>query len=183
MSIEALPRRIFLDSCTLQILRDYGMFIWEGEAIDDNDRIHSVTEGYENLCALRDIFFVNQRALFEWVVSEASLAEAADKRDAGHLRWAYDVLGYTLTCLRTSGGPTEESQSSALRLDERIFGYLSDKDRLLVRDAVLLRCDGFLTMEQRLPRNADHIERELRLQLLKPIQYWKLLKPWAALYV
>lgn len=140
----ALPRRVFLDSCTPQWLRDYGGFIRDGEAIADNDHLHATTEGYANIRALRDIFFVNQRALFEWVVSKASLSEAEDKGDAGHLQWAYDVLDHTLACLDASGGPTEESQALARRLEERRFDYLGKKDRLLIRDAVLLRCDGFL---------------------------------------
>jgi hypothetical protein len=185
MSIEAfegLRRRIFLDSCTLQGLRDYGGFIWESEPIDEDDKLHAVNQGYANVYALREIFLVNQRALFEWVVSEASLVEAGDKRDPGHLQWAYDVLDHTLACLQTSGGPTVESQAAAKRLQERRFGYLSEKDRLLIQDALLLRCDGFLTMEQRLPRNADHIQREVGLRVLTPVQYWELLKPWAALY-
>lgn len=181
-SFEAVPRRVFLDSCTLQSLRDYGGFIWENEPIDDDDRLHTIADGYANVSALRDIFFVNQRALFEWAVSEASLLEASDKRDPGHLQWAYDVFDHTLACLQTSGGLTVESQAVAQRLQDRRFGYLSAKDRRLIQDTVLLRCDGFLTMERRLPRNANHIEQEVGLRVLTPVQYWVLLKPWAALY-
>src|SRR3984893_17192402 len=66
---ESLPRRIFLDSCTVQTLRDYGGYIYEGEAIPDSDRIQSVTDGIANIEALRDVFLVNERAPFEWIVS------------------------------------------------------------------------------------------------------------------
>ena len=182
-AFKALPRRVFLDSCAPQALRNYGGFIWLGEPIGNHDRLHSVTEGYVNVFALRTIFFVNQRALFEWVVSEASLAEAADKCGAGHLQWAHEVLDHTLACLRASGGGTQKSQVLSLRLEEPQFGYLSETDRLLVWDAILLRCDGFPTMKQRLPRNANHVMREVRLRVLKPVQYWELLKPWVGLFV
>jgi hypothetical protein len=37
---ESVPRRIFLDSCTAQTLRNYGGYIYAGEAIPDSDRIH-----------------------------------------------------------------------------------------------------------------------------------------------
>ena len=70
-----------------------------------------------------------------------------------------------------------------MRLDERKFGYLSDKDRLLLRHAVVLRCEAFLTMERRLPRNAVHLERELGIRILTPIMHWEMLRPWAALWL
>jgi hypothetical protein len=84
---ETLPRRIFLDSCTAQTLRDYGGFIYEDEPITETDRMHRVPDGLANLDALRNPFLVSERALFEWIVSEDSLREAHDKRDSGHMRW------------------------------------------------------------------------------------------------
>jgi hypothetical protein len=44
-SLESLPRRIFLDSCTAQTLRNYGGYIYEAEPIPDADRIHRMTDG------------------------------------------------------------------------------------------------------------------------------------------
>jgi hypothetical protein len=68
------------------------------------------------------------------------------------------------------------------RQDEPIFNYLSAKDRLLIRDAVELECDGFLSMELRLPRNAPHLRREIRLLVVRPIELSALLRPWARLF-
>jgi hypothetical protein len=62
---EDLLRRIFLDSCTAQTLRDYGGYIHEGEPVPESDRIHRVTNGIANIEALREIFLVNDRAQFE----------------------------------------------------------------------------------------------------------------------
>ncbi|MBS0642108.1 MAG: hypothetical protein JSS43_19755, partial [Proteobacteria bacterium] len=70
----------------------------------------------------------------------------------------------------------------AARLDEPKFGYLGAKDRLLLCHAVTLRCEAFLTVERRLPRNADHVERELGIRILTPITHWQMLRPWAALW-
>ena len=179
--LEALPQRVFLDSCTLQTLRDFGQFVWEGQALDVS-RLKSIPDGEDNVRALRRIFVVNERAMFEWILSDSSIAEAADKNDPGHLRWAFDVLDHSMTCLNESGGPTQASQSTARQLDSATFDCLSAKDRRLIRDAVLLDCDAFLTMERRLPRNATHIEREVGLRVLTPVQHWSLLEPWAALY-
>jgi hypothetical protein len=67
-------------------------------------------------------------------------------------------------------------------LAEPIFGYLSRQDRLLLQEAVTYRCEAFLTMEHRLPRNAVDIQRELGIEVLTPIAHWAMLQPWAALW-
>jgi hypothetical protein len=178
---ESLPRRIFLDSCTAQTLRNYAGYIYEGEPISDSDRIHRVTDGVANIQALRDIFLVNERALFEWIVSRGSMQEAHDKGDPGHMQWLWDIADHSEVCL-DGGGPTAESEALAARLHEPKFGYLSEKDRLLLRHAIILRCEAFLSVERRLPRNALHIERELGILILTPMTHWEMLRPWAALW-
>lgn len=179
--LESLPRRIFLDSCTAQTLRDYDYSIYEGEPIPETDRIHRVPAGIENVEALRQIFLINERALFEWIVSDASMQEAYEKGDSGHMQWLREIAHHSAVCLNGDAS-TPQSESVAKRLDELMFGYLSGKDRLLLRHAILLRCEAFLTMERRLPRNAAHIERELGLRILTPVTHWEMLKPWAALW-
>jgi hypothetical protein len=82
MTFETLRRRLFLDSCTAQRLRDYGGYVYQGEPVDELARIHRIPDGVENLTALRNIFLVNERALFEWIVSAGSLDEAREKRGA-----------------------------------------------------------------------------------------------------
>lgn len=178
---EQLPRRIFLDSSTLQTLQNYGEFIWENVEPSHTNRIWSIPNGIQNLEALRTIFFVNQRAGFEFALSDNSLLEVSGKKDARYLQWAYDVLDYWLACLEEAEDLPDDSRLAA-KLGGKSFGYLGAGDHALVKDAVLLNCDAFLTMEQRLPKNAPHIRRELGLQVLTPAQYWSLLRPWAALY-
>jgi hypothetical protein len=180
-AFENLPRRIFLDSCTAQTLRRYGGYIYEGEPIAMGDRIHKITNGLANVDALRDIFLINERAQFEWIVSHGSMEEAQAKRDGGHLRWLWDIADHSGVCLEEAG-PTAESEALGVRLSEPKFGYLSAADRRLIRDAVILRCEAFLTVERRLPTNAAHIERELGIRVLTPIQHWAALRPWAALW-
>jgi hypothetical protein len=178
---ESLPRRIFLDSCTAQTLRDYGGYIYEAEPIPASDRIHQVTEGILNVEALRNIFLVNERAQFEWIVSRGSMQEAHEKGDPGHMQWLWDIADHSEVCL-AGDGPTADSEALGARLDEHKFGYLSEKDRLLLRHAIVLRCAAFLTVERRLPRTAAHIERELGIRILTPIAHWEILRPWAALW-
>lgn len=182
VSLEDLPRRIFLDSCTVQTLRSYDYFIYEGEPVSSTDRINKIPDGISNIEALRNIFLVSQRALFEWIVSQGSLEEARDKRDEGHLQWLYDIADHSEVCL-ANDGPTAESETLGARLREPKFGYLSVKDRRLLQEAVILRCEAFLTVERKLPRNSRHIKEELSIHVLTPMEYWEMLRPWAALWL
>ena len=67
-------------------------------------------------------------------------------------------------------------------IDSSSYGYLGEGDRALLRDAIALECDTFLTMENKLPKNAGHIERTLGLRVLSPTEMWAYLQPWAALF-
>ncbi len=129
-SLETLPRRIFLDSCTAQTLRDYGGFNYEGEPIPEDDRIRRMPDGVASLDALRNVFLVSERAMFEWIVSERSLQEARDKHDPGHMRWLWDIADHSTYCL-SAEGPTPQSEELADRLTEPKFGYCQ---RALNRD-------------------------------------------------
>jgi hypothetical protein len=180
---ELLPSRIFLDSSTLQTLLTYGEFVWEGIEISNTDRLRSIPNGMQNLEALRNIFLVNERAGFEFALSENTLAEVAAKKDSQYFQWAHDVLDYWLICLQEAEDSFGKDISLATKLDSSSFGYLGAGDRLLIKDTVALGCDAFLTMEQKLPKNSQHIHRKLGLQILTPIQHWNLLSPFASLYV
>lgn len=183
-SHQTPPSRIFLDSSTLQTLEQYGAFIWDGEEISSEDRIRAIPNGTDNLQALRNIFFINNRANFEFALSKNSLIEVAAKNDKKYLQWAYEVLDHWQTSLDLfENKPTDNSRSTmAEKLDNPSFGYLGTGDKRLIQDAILLECDGFLTMERKLPRNAVCIKRELGIHVLTPILYWKILQPWAALF-
>ncbi|MFY9558650.1 MAG: hypothetical protein WAQ52_00310 [Terriglobales bacterium] len=177
-----LPRRIFLDSCTLQTLQCYGEYIYDGAEIPPNDKLWGVTNGIQNVEALRKIVLVYQRAPVELALSRSSLDEVLDKRDGNYLGWTLEVLGYWEECRRLyECGFTGEGDRIARRLSTGSFGYLSVKDKRLVRDAVAFECDVFLTVETKLPKNAKHLQHELGIRILQPTEYWEMLKPYAPL--
>lgn len=184
-SFHELPKRIFLDSSTLQTLQDYGEFIWENVEPSPSDRLFDIPDGYEQIDALRAIFFVNQRAMFEFALSKNSFEEVAARGDQPYLRWADDVLEHWESSLAVYRGSafSGAGQERALRLNDSCFGYLSAKDRSLLQDTLALDCDAFLTMDHRLARNAEHLRLNVGLRILMPVQYWYLLRPWAALLV
>jgi len=185
MSLDQIPGRVFLDSSTLQTLQDYGEFIYDGGEIAQEDRIWSIPDGFRNVEALRQIMLVGSRASLQLVLSRNSLEEVLDRGRYDYLQWALEMLEYWEGCLAAY----EDSRSAfsgrgaalAAKLTESRFGYLSAKDANLIRDAVLLECDVFLTMERKLPKNATHLEQALGIEVLQPVGYWDLLRPWAAL--
>jgi hypothetical protein len=138
----------------------------------------------EELEALRTIFQVNERASFDIVLSENSLQEDLDKGDAAYTRWALDVLSFWNDRIEEYRGQafTGGGAELATRLDEPRFGYLSRKDKTLLRDALALEYDAFLTMDNKLAKNAEHVRQVVSLQILRPSDFWTLLRPWAALY-
>ena len=182
--LDELPWRLFLDSSTLQALYSYGEFIYDGGEIASSDRIWSVPNGPDNLVALQSIMQVGRRAPFELVLSEHSLKEVASRGNNSYLGWAYQIVQYWRRILVTH----QEQEVSALSgqgdqlaqvLASPSFGYLSEKDKALLTDAVELQCEAFITLDQKLTRNAAHLENYVPIRVLKPTAYWQSLRPWA----
>lgn len=181
-----LPKRIFLDSSTLQALQVYGEFIYENVEPEPTDRIRSISGGYEELDALRAIIFVGKRAQFELALSLNSFDEVTAKHDAEYLQWAYEVLAYWNGYLAAYHGRDTlrgTQASKAFDLNVPRFRYLSAKDRALLQDALSLECDAFLTLDRKLAKNSKHIDREVGLRVLLPTEFWDFLKPWARLFI
>ena len=179
-NFEDIPRRIFLDSSALQALQTYGGFLYENEPLLAGDPAHRDLKGVAKLEALRCIMLVAERAHFEFALSENSFAEVERKGDPGYLRWAYDVLDHWLACLAESHDVGDDAVTAAI--DSPSYGYLGAADRALIKDALSLGCDTFLTMENKLPKNAGHLQETLGIRVLSPIGTWDILRPWAALF-
>lgn len=180
-NFDDIPHRIFLDSSTLQTLQRYGGFIYEHEALDAADSIHRDPSGVAKLEALRSIMRAAERAPFQFALSNNSFLEVARRGDSRYLQWAYDVLDHWEACLNEAPPPAADVKSVAA-IDSTSYSYLGAGDRALLKDALFLGCNSFLTMENKLPRNADHIRRTLGLRVLSPLGMWELLRPWAELF-
>lgn len=184
-SFETLPKRVFLDSCILQIIFDYGECVFENIEPKPTRPIFRIPGGYKELRSIQDIFFVNQRAQFEFALSRHSVNETAARGNSGHFNWVLEVMNYWERILEDyENSPfSEKSEFRAALADHRSLGYLSQKDRLLLKDALSLECEAFLTIDYKLLRNSAHLNKKLGLRLFTPSEYWDVLKPWAGLYV
>lgn len=177
LSWLSLPRRIYLDTSALQSLHDFGGQVFEGEPFVPAGRAGKVQGLADELDALRMIFTVNERAMFEFVVTEASLREVVARDRPRFTQWVNDVLDVWL--IQSAG---KEPPTPGTTFDDRRFGMISFKDRRLLQEALDWQCDAFMTMERRLPSAAEFIERETGLRVLRPTTYWALLDRWANLY-
>src|SRR5258708_36504753 len=93
----SLPRRIYLDPCTLQNLYALGGEIFEGEPFEPVGRAARVQGLANEIDALRMIFMVNERAMFEFVVTEASLRQVVNRTYPGYTQSVYNRLDTWLT--------------------------------------------------------------------------------------
>src|SRR6266699_1701369 len=181
LDFDRIPGRIFIDSSTLQVLHTYGAFLYDGATLHQTARILRMPNGRPNIEALKDIIQVGSRAHFQLALSGNSMREVERKGDARYLDWAFEILDYWEECLEESdydyGSPL-----MARLLHDRQFGYLGEGDRELLKDAVVLGCDAFLTMDEKLYSNTAHLGSRLSLRVLTPVALWKELRPWAALF-
>jgi hypothetical protein len=159
----SLPRRIYLDTSTLQTVFENGEAIWDGGTFEPVGRATRVEGLAEEVDALWMIFQINQRASFQFVVTEPSLREVVVRDRGRYTQWVYDVLD---TWLVQSGG--EEPPMHGTMFEDRRFGMISVNDRRLLQDALDWPCDAFMTMERRLPTAAEFIERETGLRVMRP---------------
>ena len=174
---SSLPRRIYLDTCTLQSMYEFDGVIFEDEPLDPSSRAATIEGLPEQLEALRKILIVNERAMFEFVITKTSLREVKARNRGRYTQWVHDIRD---PCLVQSAG--YEPPRWGMTFYKPHFGMISKADRILLQDALDFGCDGFMTVEKKLPRNAEHIERWTGLQVMRPTKYWSLLAPWAALY-
>lgn len=62
-------------------------------------------------------------------------------------------------------------------MQDPTFGNISDKDRRLLIEAAGLQCNIFLTIEKKLPKQADSILKKVPLLIATPITFWQMLEP------
>ena len=174
---DDLPKRVYLDTSTLQVLNDFGRWIYDGDDLELTDRQRQIPALVEELEALRQMFRANLRMPFQVVVTEPALAEVAGRADRRFSRWAYEVMDHWLF-----HSADEPVPIAGPWLEQPAFGMISAKDRVLLQDALNNRCDAFMTMERRLPTAGAFFRRRTGLQILRPTACLALVRPWSALF-
>jgi hypothetical protein len=179
-----VPWRIFIDTCTFQVIGDCGGFVFgEDDLPKATDyapgaapQVLSRPDAEEILVSLKRIFHFNDRANFDWIASETSIEEVDAARDHYNSRYVRDIIDHSTACL-ADHPPTEAANRMVRLIASGRCGSFGAKDRQLLIEAAASECDVFLTIEKRLPRNADAVLRKMPLLITTPAGLWELLKP------
>lgn len=167
----------------LQLVHDYGEFVWDWAPISPGSPILSRVGGVDVLSVIRNIFSVTQRA-YDWqfIISDASQKEVNARGNASYSSWVEEVRANSDYLLQIEEQAYPTHRHAELVLEWKRIGYLGDGDRQLLADALRFGCDAFLTDDRRLARNAAHIKKQIEIEVMTPEEYWERLRPWAALF-
>ncbi len=146
---EDIPRRMFLDSLTLQTLQTYGGFLYENEPLHASDRAYRDPKGVAKLEALRLPSCRSRSArrlssLIEEQLYRGRAGGATPDTSSGHMMCS------RITELRVwrSLESRVPNLTALVAIGSHSYDYLGNGDRALLKDALALECDAFLTMEK-----------------------------------
>ncbi len=187
--------RIYLDTHFIDYLLDHKELVWEGnhssiEKVVKKDRSRQINE-YLTLQVFPLLCWLNNWHL---VVGDCVLNELNKIKDRARKKALIDYveqlqalaglrLDYDVDDIINEGldqQTTEESQLSQSllpgfidvpRLLDKGLTLLPSKDRPLVREAVSLSCDLFLTTDSKLLNYGQDAEQYLRLRIRKPTEF------------
>ena len=175
--LQALPRRIFLDTNVVNLLVGYREQVFEQAAIPaDLDQITA-----HDVEALMHVFHVGARADWDILASRKVLDEIGQTQDAD---LKADLLDYAVQLVDPPGLDDGFAANLGRRLVNAPFvAALPDlADRELVGNAVGFQCDVFCTCDRRTIIRKRHQVTQLPIRILTPPEWWAHVKPWAGLW-
>jgi hypothetical protein len=190
--VTKLARRVFLDTNVIQNLSSFSSLMCDNFMDDEEyekfDTLDSETKA--DIEALPSVFQIAQRASFEFVTSPLSVVEFSGianlKKKHTLVRWGCELLDYCMTRMEDHKFISLEgiSVGRGVRLyNSGLLDFLPDEmDRKLVSESVGLECDSFMTMDRRSIWVYRDRLNKLGITILRPSEYWVLLRPWAALF-
>jgi len=186
MGPNNLPTRIFLDTCTLNFILDYGECIFEGTEPPPgtNDRV------VRDIHAFYNIFLTGRRAFWQLAISPFTYVEILQTRKLKKRlylqKWFMEVWDYWLTIRQTAKDFPSfvEAENMKIEVLSSLAPHaLNDiEDRVLICDALSYRCDCFCTRDWKTILKYREELRSLPIRILTPTEWWELIRPWAPLW-
>jgi hypothetical protein len=173
---ERIPKRVFLDTNVVNLLVSNAEQIFEQEPIPGGvDRTRA-----QDIEALMHVFYFGMRGCWDMVTSQKTIDEISQTPEA---TIRDDLLEYAMNFVR----PVDDDVIFAEDFGRRLMGspfvsFLPDPaDQMLLGHAIGYGCDVFCTRDRRtIVRYRDDLG-QLPLRILTPLEWWKSIKPWAAL--
>jgi hypothetical protein len=179
MSISEIPKRVFLDTCVVNLILEFGENIHENVEIPESTSARQIAD----VEALRYIFMTGQRASWQLAISPTTYNEVMATLDTVRRRdlqsWFTEIWDYWESTHMTS----ELQNASHLLAFARKLAVLADRnDRRLMLEAICYGCDAFCTRDWStiLKYRTDLLD--LPIRILTPNEWWLLIRPWANLW-
>ncbi len=186
MDPRDVPGRVFLDTCVVNFMLEYG-----GQIHDNLAPPPGVNPGTaEDIGALRNLFLSGQRAGWQLAVSPYTYSEIAATRDAERLSrldlWFQELWQYWRSVVASDDALPSFIEADELRVRTLTSGYLSVlpdvADRVLVCDALVYRCDLFCTRDwTTILKHRDDLAG-LPIGIVTPSEWWTRVQPYAGLW-
>lgn len=184
---EKLPGRVFLDTCVVNLILDFGEQVHESAIIEESvsPRLRADVE------AFRGIFATGQRATWQLAISPLTYREVMATENpsrAYHLEdWFFEIWRYWREFLSSAKDlPSfSEAEETRLRLlSSGMLDVLPDvADRVLICGAVVYKCDAFCTRDwSTILKHRDRLSG-LPVRIMTPSEWWGEIKRWAAIWV
>ncbi len=186
-SFESIPGRVFLDTCVVNLILDYGEQIHENAPI--SDELPPRLRG--DVGALAGIFLTGQRAFWQFAISPVTYREVtatSDPTRAFQLEsWLFEIWHYWREFLHGASDLPSFAEAEEQRLELLSSGVLDSlpdvSDRVLICDAVAYRCDAFCTRDwSTILKHRQHLA-SLPLKIITPAEWCAEIRPWAAIWL
>lgn len=182
-----IPGRAFLDTSSLNFILEYGDCIFDGISPPEkaNKRVT------EDIMAFHKIFLVGKRATWQLAISPFTYKEVISTQDPKQKhfleKWFMQVWGYWLDLLEKNNDLPSfiEAEHIKIRLlSSGILDILPDiEDRMLICDALVYRCNCFCTRDWKTILKHRNQLATLPIQITTPLEWWKMIEPYARLWI
>jgi hypothetical protein len=185
MAVADIPGRIFLDTCVVNFILDFGEQIHDGVAVppqvDERDAL--------DIEAFYNLFLVGQRAMWQLAISPHTYFEIArtreDSRRSGLDRWFQELWQYWQSIVDASDDLPTFIEAEDHRVRTLSSGYLDTLpdvgDRVLLCDAIVYRCELFCTRDwSTIIRHRSEL-KGLPIEIVTPSEWWARIRLHAAL--
>lgn len=184
MLSETIPARIFLDTCIVNMMLDFGEQIYDGAEICGRTREVADVE------ALRAIMTTGQRAGWQLAISPHTYFEVSrtvDEARHSQLRgWFNELWLYWRDCMANADDLPSLLEAENLRIQQlgsETLEALPDlSDRVLLCDAISYRCDLFCTRDWRTILKQRNKIGKAGIDIVTPTEWWSRIEPYAKIY-
>lgn len=186
VELKDVPARVFLDTCVVNFILDYGKQIHEGQPPPAEASVRVI----EDIWALYNIFLVGQRAQWELAISPHTYQEVVGTEDT-HRRyyletWFSNLWHYWRAIIQESRALPSFVEAEDLRIrvlaSDTLHALPDLADRVLICDAIVYRCDLFCTRDWSTILKHRHDLVHLPLEIVTPLEWWAKISPCAPLW-